>query len=148
MLSGRKRKWFTVEDALEQLSLHKPVQLAYLQSLLNCRNKVTWTVPDVILHNVCVCVSVSVGFPEWIAQFCVWNTTGKDSSEACAIACQNCVVYSVFPSDMTSQSTIAQFDWECIAPFIEHLTDWFCITEVESVYCAVRTASIYKTDYV
>lgn len=38
---GRKRKWFTVEDALEQLSLHKPVQLAYLQSLLNCRNKVT-----------------------------------------------------------------------------------------------------------
>jgi hypothetical protein len=23
---------------------------------------------------------------------------GKDSSEACAIACQNCAVYSVFPS--------------------------------------------------
>jgi diphosphoinositol-polyphosphate diphosphatase len=41
-LSGRKRKWFTVEDALEQLSLHKPVQLAYLQSLLTCQNdKVT-----------------------------------------------------------------------------------------------------------
>nr|CAD7401303.1 unnamed protein product [Timema poppensis] len=31
---GRKRKWFTMEDALEQLSLHKPVQLTYLQSLL------------------------------------------------------------------------------------------------------------------
>jgi len=26
------------------------------------------------------------------------------------------------------------------------LTDWFCITEVESVYCAVRTESLYKTD--
>jgi len=26
------------------------------------------------------------------------------------------------------------------------LTDWLCITEVESVYCAVRTESLYKTD--
>jgi len=26
------------------------------------------------------------------------------------------------------------------------LTDWFCITEVESVYCAVRTESLYKID--
>jgi len=26
------------------------------------------------------------------------------------------------------------------------LTDWFCITEVESVYSAVRTESLYKTD--
>jgi hypothetical protein len=25
------------------------------------------------------------------------------------------------------------------------LTDWFCITEMESVYCAVRTESLYKT---
>jgi len=24
------------------------------------------------------------------------------------------------------------------------LTEWFCITEVESVYCAVRTESLYK----
>ena len=40
----------------------------------------------------------SVGFPEWTAQFCVWKTTGKDSSGACAIACQNCALYSVFPS--------------------------------------------------
>jgi len=41
-----------------------------------------------------------VGFPEWTAQFSVWKTTGKDSSEACATACQNCAVYSVFPSGM------------------------------------------------
>jgi hypothetical protein len=26
------------------------------------------------------------------------------------------------------------------------LRDWFCITEVESVYSAVRTESLYKTD--
>ena len=26
------------------------------------------------------------------------------------------------------------------------LADWFCITEVESVYCTVRTESLYKTD--
>jgi hypothetical protein len=26
------------------------------------------------------------------------------------------------------------------------LAEWFCITEVESVYCAVRTESLYKTD--
>ncbi|XP_022184113.1 diphosphoinositol polyphosphate phosphohydrolase 1 isoform X2 [Nilaparvata lugens] len=31
---GRQRKWFSLEDALKQLSLHKPVQLTYLESLL------------------------------------------------------------------------------------------------------------------
>lgn len=30
---GRKRQWFTVDDALEQLALHKPVQRHYLQQL-------------------------------------------------------------------------------------------------------------------
>ena len=59
------------------------------------------------------------GFSEWIAQFSVWKTTGKDSSEACAIVCQNCAVYSVFPTGMTSHNKIAQFNWECIAPFNE-----------------------------
>jgi len=34
----------------------------------------------------------------------------KFSSEACAIACQNCAVYSVFPSGMTSHSKVAQFN--------------------------------------
>ena len=44
---------------------------------------------------------------------------GKDSSGACAIACQNCAVYSVFsPSGMTSHSKIAQFNWDCIARLI------------------------------
>jgi len=26
------------------------------------------------------------------------------------------------------------------------LTDWICITEVESVYCTVRAESLYKID--
>jgi len=26
------------------------------------------------------------------------------------------------------------------------LADWFCINEVESVYCAVRAESLYTTD--
>jgi len=60
---------------------------------------------------------VCVGFPEWTAQFSVWKTTGKDSPEACAIACQNCAGYSVCPSGMTSHSKTAQFNWVCIASF-------------------------------
>lgn len=32
---GRKRKWFTVTEAIEQLSRHKPVQQMYLEMLLN-----------------------------------------------------------------------------------------------------------------
>ena len=56
----------------------------------------------------------TVGFPEWTAQFCVCKTTEKDISEACATACQNCVVYSVCPSVMTSHSNIAKFSWEWI----------------------------------
>jgi hypothetical protein len=61
-----------------------------------------------------------VGFPEWTAQFSVWKTTGKDSSEACPNACQNCVVYSVFPSGMTSHSKITQFNWGYRALKEEH----------------------------
>ena len=49
-------------------------------------------------------------FPERTAQLSVGKTTGKDSSEACATVCQNCAVYSVFPSRMTSHSKIAQFN--------------------------------------
>ena len=55
----------------------------------------------------------TVGFPEWTVQFSVWKTTGKDSSEACAIACQNCAVYSLFPPGMTTHSKIALFISEC-----------------------------------
>ncbi|XP_044766452.1 diphosphoinositol polyphosphate phosphohydrolase 2 [Coccinella septempunctata] len=36
---GRKRQWFTIDEALEQLALHKPVQRNYLQQLR--RSKLT-----------------------------------------------------------------------------------------------------------
>lgn len=36
---GRKRQWFTIDEALEQLALHKPVQRHYLQQLK--RSKLT-----------------------------------------------------------------------------------------------------------
>ena len=44
MIADRKRKWFAIEDALEQLSKHKPVQLRYLHALINYKHdpKVTW----------------------------------------------------------------------------------------------------------
>lgn len=37
----RKRQWFTIDEALEQLALHKPVQRRYLQQLKNSRNNMT-----------------------------------------------------------------------------------------------------------
>lgn len=39
----RKRQWFTIDEALEQLALHKPVQRRYLQQLKNSRNNMTTT---------------------------------------------------------------------------------------------------------
>jgi hypothetical protein len=38
----------------------------------------------------------TVGFPKWTAQFSLWKTTGKDSSEACAIACQSAQFTQIF----------------------------------------------------
>lgn len=35
---NRKRQWFTIDEALQQLALHKPVQRRYLQQLKNSRN--------------------------------------------------------------------------------------------------------------
>lgn len=34
----RKRQWFSIEDALQQLALHKPVQRSYLQQLKNSKS--------------------------------------------------------------------------------------------------------------
>jgi hypothetical protein len=62
---------------------------------------VPWT--DVIVMSE---TEETVRFLEWTANFSVWKTTGKDSSEACATACQNCAVYSVFTLGMISHSTI------------------------------------------
>jgi len=78
----------------------------------------------------------TVGFPEWTAHFSVWKTTRKDSSEACAIACQNSAVYSVFPSGMASHSKIAQFNWECIIIIIIIIIIFNLRSAAFKAYCA------------
>lgn len=35
---GRKRQWFSIEEALTQLALHKPTQRHYLQQMRNSKN--------------------------------------------------------------------------------------------------------------
>jgi len=82
-----------------------------------------------------------VGFREWTAQFSVWKTAGKESSEVCAIASHKCAVYSVFPSGMTSHSKIAQFNWECIVPLSVHLPEYsFSLaTCFHKVFCHYQT---------
>lgn len=39
MLAGRKRKWFTVSSALEELTVSKPVQCNYVELLQKKDNK-------------------------------------------------------------------------------------------------------------
>ena len=34
MISDRKRKWFTIEEALNVLAVHKPVQCVYVKLLI------------------------------------------------------------------------------------------------------------------
>ena len=89
--------------------------------------QVSLQVYQFFVSSVCLLVRVTswywqvnwgnCGIPWVNCEVSVWRTTGKDSSEACAITCQNCAVYSVFPSGMMSHSKIAQFNWQCIAPF-------------------------------
>lgn len=40
---GRKRQWFSIEEALAQLALHKPTQRHYLQQLRHSKNNSTST---------------------------------------------------------------------------------------------------------
>lgn len=42
----------------------------------------------------------------------------------------------VFCTGLTADSDFALYN----------ITEWFCITEVEVVYCSVRTESLYATD--
>ncbi|KAL5289764.1 NUDT3 family protein [Megaselia abdita] len=42
---SRKRQWFSVDDALIQLALHKPTQRHYLQKLRHSRNSNSTTTP-------------------------------------------------------------------------------------------------------
>jgi hypothetical protein len=64
----------------------------------------------------------------------------KDSSEACAIACQNCAVYSVFPSATTLHSKIAQFNWQCKGRFkISPILRYSCNNKIEYDECSYRS---------
>jgi hypothetical protein len=45
----------------------------------------------------------------------------KHSPDACALSCQHCAVYSVYPSGMTSHSIIAHFDCKCMDPYRENI---------------------------
>jgi hypothetical protein len=95
-----------------------------------------------VSHQVCQffvstveCLEV---MPSWCRQvseetvrFPVWKTTGKDSSETCAIACQNCAVYSVLQSGMRSHSIIVQFNWEGIGRFKKPYLPTYTCTLVE-----------------
>ena len=78
----------------------------------------------------------TVGFPEWTAQFSVWKTTGEDGSEAWAIACQNCAVYSVFQSGMMSHSKILQFNWEGVGRLIL-TSEWWSFIQLRVLFSAV-----------
>lgn len=51
-IMDRKRQWFTIEDALEQLALHKPVQRSYLQQLKNLKNLTTASTSTISSANV------------------------------------------------------------------------------------------------
>jgi hypothetical protein len=77
----------------------------------------------------------------------VWKTNGKDSSEVCVIACQNCAVHSVFPSSITPRSKIAQFNWVCIGCLRMKIN--LTYTEWSSPYRRVNTPSFgYKSQSV
>lgn len=39
----RQRQWFSIDDALQQLALHKPVQRRYLQQLKNSKTLTSTT---------------------------------------------------------------------------------------------------------
>jgi hypothetical protein len=57
-------------------------------------------------------------------------------------ACQNCTVYSVFPSGMTSHSNIAHFNWECIATYtISWQTKLSCISEIFHLLVLLKSTS-------
>lgn len=43
----RKREWFSIDDALQQLALHKPVQRRYLQQLKNSKTLTNTTTTNI-----------------------------------------------------------------------------------------------------
>lgn len=51
---GRKRQWFSIEEALSQLALHKPTQRTYLQQLRHSKHRCPNSAPPIISeHESC-----------------------------------------------------------------------------------------------
>ncbi|XP_063993617.1 diphosphoinositol polyphosphate phosphohydrolase 1 [Diachasmimorpha longicaudata] len=48
---GRKRKWFSISEALAQLAQHKPVQRSYIHSLRNTNPRRVASTPTPSLHS-------------------------------------------------------------------------------------------------
>jgi hypothetical protein len=81
-----------------------------------CR-QVNWGNCGIVWLNCTVlCVKDDWKGQFWGQRYCLSKLRSL-LSFSCAIPCQNCAVYSVFPSGMTSHSKIAQFNWECIGRF-------------------------------
>ncbi|XP_058057122.1 diphosphoinositol polyphosphate phosphohydrolase 1 [Anopheles bellator] len=48
---GRKRQWFSIEEALSQLALHKPTQRTYLQQLRHSKHRCPNSAPPIISEH-------------------------------------------------------------------------------------------------
>lgn len=48
---GRNRQWFTIDDALNQLALHKPTQRSYLQQLRHSKDPSATAEPTTTSHT-------------------------------------------------------------------------------------------------
>lgn len=57
---GRKRKWFTIQEALLQLSQHKPVQRSYLHSLHNTNPRHNPTISPLSHHSHSTMASIEL----------------------------------------------------------------------------------------
>uniref|UniRef100_A0A2M3ZI64 diphosphoinositol-polyphosphate diphosphatase n=1 Tax=Anopheles braziliensis TaxID=58242 RepID=A0A2M3ZI64_9DIPT len=76
---GRKRQWFSIEEALSQLALHKPTQRTYLQQLRHSKHRCPNSAPPIISeHESCDDSDFTIGTPK------DENTTPEDRSATAA----------------------------------------------------------------
>ncbi|XP_049534641.1 diphosphoinositol polyphosphate phosphohydrolase 1 [Anopheles darlingi] len=62
---GRKRQWFSIEEALSQLALHKPTQRTYLQQLRHSKHRCPNSAPPIISeHESCDDGDFTIGTPK------------------------------------------------------------------------------------
>lgn len=83
---NRKRQWFTIDEALEQLALHKPVQRRYLQQLKNSRNNMTTTSHTT---ETVTALNLSNQIPESSSSLEIQTTDSGDADDATASITNN-----------------------------------------------------------